>query len=202
MRMAVLVFIAACASHTDDRLEARPHGLEQQIAELRADVKASTAMQQCKTMHSTSVPEATTFDAAVPFAIGESHLRDSDRIVIHELRGTRDHVEVDGAYVVRGEYTLASADEASLGFTVRTTESGQCTDGMNSRGHLVVKRGSGSFELAMLIPYSGDASLSFFRRHDRGITTRDDELSTIYFAKIPKTNITDVARKAETLTRE
>jgi hypothetical protein len=54
----------------------------------------------------------------------------------------------------------------------------------------------------MRIAYSGDASLSFFRRHDRSVTTRDDELSTIYFAKIPKMNITDVARKSETLTHE
>jgi len=149
-------------------------------------------------MHDVSVPVATMFDAQVPFQMGETHLRDGDRIVIHDVHGTIPSLAVNGMYTVRGEYTLASADEAEISFTVRARRKGDgCTNG--GHNHFVVKRGSGTFELATRIAYEGDASISFFRLHESGPTTRDHEIGAVYFGSVgegAREGIHSIASKA------
>ena len=81
------------------------------------------------------------------------------------------------SYVARGEYELASADEAVLGFTVR----GGCTTG-NGRGRLVIKRGKGTFELATRIAYAGEPHISIFRA-GHGHLTNADELGSVMLGK-------------------
>ena len=177
-----MLFVALASCSDGSKLEARVHDLEKEVANIRATPTAGT--ETCAVTHDVTVPPATMFDAQVPFRIGETHLHDGDRIVIDDVRGTSPSLAINGMYVVRGEYTLASADEAELSFTVRSRRAGDgCTSG-NGDGHLVVKRGSGKFELATRVAYEGDASISFFRLHERGPTTRAHELGAVYFGSI------------------
>ncbi|HEX4513912.1 MAG TPA: hypothetical protein VH054_10260, partial [Polyangiaceae bacterium] len=74
-----------------------------------------------------------------------------------DVRGTRKDFAVDGIYVVRGDYTLASANEAVLGLNV----TGGCTS-HTERGHVAIKKGSGSFELAVKVAYVGQPAVTFY----------------------------------------
>jgi hypothetical protein len=191
MRYLVLVALTACATDTS-KLEARVHDLEKEVAGMRAP-----DAQACAVTHDVTIPPATMFDAPVPVEIGETHLHDGDSLVIKEVRGTSPSLAINGMYEVRGEYTLASADEAEISFTVRARNKGEgCTNGTGH--HLWVKRGSGTFQVSTRIAYDGDPSISFFRRHDSGPTTREHEIGTVYFEN-PKGahgNIDSIASKA------
>lgn len=102
-----------------------------------------------------SFPADTKFPELVPFEVGTSDARPGDRITIKEVRGTQKEFAKDGIYLVRGEYTLSSADEAVLGVNV----TGGCTTGTD-RGHVVVKASSCSSENACLL-----ACLRVWRAH-------------------------------------
>jgi hypothetical protein len=189
MRKLALVFLASCAAD-NSKLEARMHDLEARVDRIHGG-------GECAVMHDVTVPPATLFDAPVPFRVGETHLTGGDRIVIREVRGTSPELAINGLYVVRGEYTLASADEAALGFTVRSSRKGDgCTNGSGASRN-VVKRGSGTFELETRVAYEGDPSISFFRIHE-GTTTRADEIGAVYFGHIGSsaTGRTDALAKA------
>jgi hypothetical protein len=109
----------------------------------------------CERVVDISFPDDTTFPYTLDFATGRTDLRDGDRIVIREVRGTRPTFEVGGIYLVRGEYTLASLPETRLRLTVTASRRGDgCTKG-NGRGTVSVSRGSGTFELASPIAYPG-----------------------------------------------
>ena len=100
--------------------------------------------------------------AAVPFDIGDTNTRAGDRTTITDVHGTRGDFGIGGIYTVRGEYTLATADEATLAFNVTAIEQGEgCTYG-NGRGSTHVLRGSGTFELANSIPYRGHPHVTFY----------------------------------------
>ncbi len=175
--------LASCAPppSSSKALEARVHALEAQVAELRAaanaraeadkklestdsvrrayDAMMGIAGQNCKDV---SVPEGTQIDIPVAFELGKTTMRAGDRITITEVRGTRSDFAVGGVYLVRGEYTLASADEATLAFSASAIDPHDaCTTG-NGRGRLHVTRGSGKFELARTLVARGHPGLSFF----------------------------------------
>ncbi len=189
--LLLVISLASCAPSAEVKLEARVHELEQQVAELHAKVDSAKVDNPCAVTHDVTVADGTTFDAVVPFAVSESTLHGGDEIVVHEVRGTHAAMVIDGAYLVSGEYTLTSADEATLGLTIRANERGSgCTNG-NGRGRLVVKRGRGTFSLTTRVAYTGDASLSFFRRHEHPVTTNADSLGSVYFAKISRVGVVD-----------
>lgn len=71
---------------------------------------------------------------------------------------------------MRGDYTLASANEASLGLYV----TGGCTHG-NGRASVNVKKGSGTFELATKIVYVGQPHVTFY--------VEGDGAGGVYFGK-------------------
>ena len=116
----------------------------------------------CAHVYDIDVPATTQFPSSVAFDVGRTSLRAQDRIVITEVRGTRSDLAVGGMYLVRGEYTLSSASEAVINFSVTATSPGDgCTQG-NPRAHQNVKRGSGTFELANVISYPGHPHVSFY----------------------------------------
>jgi hypothetical protein len=116
----------------------------------------------CERVVDASIPEGTKFPYTVPHEIGSSSLKLGDRILIREVRGTRPRFEVGGIYKVIGEYTLASAAEARLALSVTAVRRGDgCTFG-NGRGTRRVVRGSGTFDLAAVMPYAGHPHLTFY----------------------------------------
>ncbi len=111
--------------------------------------------RSCDRVHNIDIPDGTQFQHVVPFQVGRIDLEHGDRIVITEVLGTRPTFEVDGIYLVRGEYVLSSAESATLNLNVTATTPGEgCTSG-NPRGRKLVRGGSGTFELASPIPYVG-----------------------------------------------
>ncbi len=161
MRHFALLFLASCASDTS-KLEARVHELEREVADLRGRVSAERrtdliASEPPCVPKNDSIAAGTQFSSPVAFDLGRTDLRSGDSITIREVLGTRPDFAVDGVYLVRGDYVLASADEASLGFSV----TGGCTQG-NTRGQQSVKKGSGKFELATKIVYVGQPHVTFY----------------------------------------
>jgi hypothetical protein len=140
-------------------MEARLQKLEREVARLKAE--SPRGEERCRPIDA-SVPTQTQFPHAVDFELGRTNLRSGDRVDIKEVRGTRPGFEKGGMYVVRGEYTLVSADQASLGFSVTASQRGEgCTTG-NGRATQVVQRGSGTFELTTAIVYEGYPHVSLY----------------------------------------
>jgi hypothetical protein len=107
-------------------------------------------------------PDSTSFPHLVDFETGRTTLGKGDTIVIKEVRGTHPNFQVDGIYLVRGEYVLDSAPEARLALGVTGKGTGlACTTGGGRRGTVTVKRGAGTFELAIAIAYPGHPHLRF-----------------------------------------
>jgi beta-lactamase regulating signal transducer with metallopeptidase domain len=98
----------------------------------------------------------------IPIQIGESGFKPGDSIVITEVRGTSDHFEVDGTYQVKGTYTLASRDHATLAISVTAK------DLKNGRGYwgdkqsVKITRGSGTFTLTERMACEGYPHISFY----------------------------------------
>jgi outer membrane murein-binding lipoprotein Lpp len=175
------ILVTGCASGptSSARLEARVRALEAELAELRATVnaraterhegsvdavrRATDAMHAATTnCKDVSIPSGTEINIPVAFDLGRTTTHGGDQITITDIRGTRGEFAVGGIYLVRGEYTLASADEAILGFGVGAVDvADACTFG-NTRGRQRVTRGSGKFELATTFVHRGYPGISFF----------------------------------------
>jgi hypothetical protein len=132
---------------------------------------------RCDHVLEATVPADTKMDQAVAFETGRSTLRPFDRIEITEVKGTSSHFAVGEDYVVRGEYTLESVDEADLSFTVTAIRRGEGCTTDNPRGRIKIKRGSGKFELVGPILYQGYPHVWF----GRGVGGSDTE--GVYFGK-------------------
>ncbi len=171
------VILAGCAPSTS-KLDARIHDLEIQVAELRgrlAERQAATTPTSQASRESvmdkvlgrtctpldTTFPNKTTFDNAVAFDVGRSDVHGGDRIVITDVHGTAPELAQHGVYVVRGEYTLASADEAAITFTVTATNPNEGCTKDNPRARQTVKKGSGKFEVATTVAYQGHPHVWF-----------------------------------------
>jgi len=169
MRYVVLIALVSCADTS--KLEARVHALEKQMSDLRAscsvqregsalhgnmDTIRSNAFDTTKCVD-ISFAADTQFPETVAFDIGRTTLRGNDKIAIREVLGTRKDFAKDGIYLVRGDYTLTTADEAVLGLNV----TGGCTS-HTERGHVSIKKGSGKFELAVKVAYVGQPHVTFY----------------------------------------
>ena len=102
-----------------------------------------------------SIPDASQMTTAVAFNLGQTNTRGGDRVTITEVRGTRGDFAVGGSYLVRGQYTLASADEADLAFHVTAVDPSEACSNTNPRQVQHVTRGSGTFEVAHTISIHG-----------------------------------------------
>ncbi len=122
----------------------------------------ATAERASATGVDASVPPGTRFTYDVAVAPTTSNLETGDAVTITSVRGTRGDLEPGGGYVVRGTYTLASADSATLALNVTAVRSGAGHSRSDGQDELVVKRGSGSFEPRKRMPYPGKPHLTFY----------------------------------------
>ena len=100
--------------------------------------------------------------AEVRFEPGESHFADGDQIKIIEVSGTADTFAPGNIYCIKGRYTLASRDRATIAAytTARDAENGK-SDSLKVQS-TVVDRGSGSFTLYLPMSYRGWPHVSFY----------------------------------------
>ena len=82
----------------------------------------------------------------IPFEKGLREFYDDDNIVIDEVWCSGDKLTAGEIVIVKGSYTLASHDEASLSFFITSSGASAWTD-VNPQQQTLVKKGSGKFEL-------------------------------------------------------
>jgi len=156
------------------------------VAELRGEVKAQAntnalalragPLGSCtRTLPAPSIPDVAQMTTAVPFDLGQTSKEGGDRITITEVRGTRGDFALGGSYVVRGEYTLASADEADLAFNVTAIDRADACGYTSPRQHQRVTRGTGTFEVANTLTIRGYPHVTLY--------VRGEGTSGVYFGK-------------------
>ena len=101
------------------------------------------------TSQATPTPVSASNDALVPFERGFTFSRTGDDVVVDEVRGTQGTFVAGDSYHVRGHYKLVSAANATLAVYVTN---GHCDEDSN---HLVVPRGTGTFDVALDIRTMG-----------------------------------------------
>jgi len=168
--MVAFVWLPACAAATPDpQIEARLDRLERAVAELnqagpvdRIGPPNRSLAGNADCSRDTSTPSTTQFNEPVKFELGRTDLRGGDRIAITEVRGTRGDFKKGGSYLVRGEYTLASAEHAQLGFSVTVTNPEESCSHGDGRESLQIDRGTGKFELVETFVSDGHPHVSFY----------------------------------------
>jgi len=102
---------------------------------------------------------ASRFQYDVPIETGKVWSAGPDRISILEIWGTRPRIEVGGHYLVRGTYTLKSADAGEVFFHVKgPSNAGSDLD----LQHVQVRRGSGNFSVVHGFSKDGNCHVSLF----------------------------------------
>lgn len=163
----VITAAAGCRVGGSPELPARVDRLEAEVAALKSQggvpqSAPAAAPSNGRACVDVNVPPSTQFPFVVDVERGSTSIKAGDAIEIREVRGTRQKLERGGIYLVRGSYTLGSADEARLLFSVTAERPGEgCTSG-NSRGSMRVSKGSGVFELATVVPYQGKPHVTFY----------------------------------------
>ena len=132
---------------------------------------------RCDQVLDATVPADAKMDQSVDFETGRSTVRPFDRIEITEVKGTSSHFAIGEDYVVRGEYTLESAEEADLSFTVTASRRREGCTTDNPRERIKIIRGIGKFVLVGPILYQGHPHVWF----GRGVGGTDTQ--GVYFGK-------------------
>jgi beta-lactamase regulating signal transducer with metallopeptidase domain len=107
-----------------------------------------------------SVP--TDFPHVVKFEQGATRFLDGDSIKILEVRGTAETFMPGNSYQIRGTYTLASHDAATLAAYITATEAGYGRCASLKVQSTVVQRGDGTFTLVLPMAYRGWPHVSFY----------------------------------------
>ncbi len=101
------------------------------------------------------------FPNTIPFKIGFAKFNNGDSIEILEIRGAKAPFEVGATYLVRGAYTLASRDRASIALYVTPKQRNSKTRTSGSE-HVTLKKGTGRFELSVKFEHEGWPHLSLY----------------------------------------
>ena len=104
---------------------------------------------------------ATQGQRRVSFTATKEQFEPNDSIVIQEVLSTSGDLRMGDAVVVRGEYQLASRPEAALCLFI-TTRGPSGRTPVSAKQKVVVKAGSGTFELQHEIGYAGALHVSFY----------------------------------------
>jgi hypothetical protein len=100
------------------------------------------------------------FPQTVSFRIGETQFLDGDKIRITEADGISDKMAVGNAYQIKGVYTLASHDWATLG--VYVTSDAKEHDPVDDHQSITITKGSGAFTLVLPLYCRGWPHVSFY----------------------------------------
>jgi hypothetical protein len=109
----------------------------------------------------TSDEASTSLSHTVPFELGDAEFAPGDNLTILQVRGTSDTISMGGTYSVEGTYTLGSRDEADLAF-FSTSISNSGPSSVDSKQHVRIKKGTGSFHLIKRVNEDGYLHVSFY----------------------------------------
>lgn len=157
---AMMLAATACGSGQQTGAPPRGEQVEPPVGALGDGGAERVAAPACVDV---SVPPSAEFPFALSFQQARATTKAGDVIDIREVRGDRQRLERGGTYLVRGRYTLSSAEKATLLLSVTAMRRGEgCTTGSSPRGRVTVSRGSGDFELATVLPYEGEPHVTFY----------------------------------------
>jgi beta-lactamase regulating signal transducer with metallopeptidase domain len=105
--------------------------------------------------------------SVVRFEVGQTDLRNGDKIIIEEVSGTSEKMTEGNMYVVSGTYKLASAKKAILAaYTTADAKDSRAMQMQNipdmKTQRVVVEKGEGRFQLIFYMWYKGNPHLSFY----------------------------------------
>lgn len=102
------------------------------------------------------------FPYAVKFEQGATKFLEGDKITIVEVRGTAETFKPGDIYLVKGTYTLASHDRASLAAYTTAKNAAEGTSKSYSAQTTTVKKGTGTFTLFLPMSCEGWPHVSFY----------------------------------------
>jgi hypothetical protein len=106
------------------------------------------------------------FPYEVQFQVGDAQFAPGDNITITALRGTRDIITTNETYCVEGTYTLASTNEASLGFFATSANTNSTP--VKARQMMDITKGTGTFRLIKTMGREGYLHVSFYNGNSFG----------------------------------
>jgi beta-lactamase regulating signal transducer with metallopeptidase domain len=102
------------------------------------------------------------FPHVVDFQHGATRFLPGDEIVIKEVRGTADTMMVGNIYLVRGKYTLALHDRATIAAYITATNAADGASKTLTVQQTKVDKGSGEFTLFLPMYINGWPHVSFY----------------------------------------
>ena len=107
-------------------------------------------------------PTAAEFPHAVRFEQGATRFLNGDKINITEVRGTAPTFVPGNTYWIKGNYTLASHDRATLAAYISAMDDENARSRSLKTQRTVVDQGNGTFSLVLPMSYRGWPHVSFY----------------------------------------
>ena len=126
----------------------------------------------CEKSVASAFPEETSFDFRVRYETSAA-LRGDDFLQIDEVLGTAPQFKPGAVYRVRGKYTLRSRAYAQLSLSLIPRRAGEWCLWPNRHSRVDVSHGTGAFDLAIRVPFSGYPVLE--------LSEAGDMLARLYF---------------------
>ena len=99
--------------------------------------------------------------ANIPFVLGPKKFKTGDSIVIEQVLANSPNLAAGDRVVVRGQYLLASKENATL-LLVLTQTGGAVSENVSPTQMMKLERGTGSFELAYEVRHTGVLHLTYY----------------------------------------
>ena len=109
-----------------------------------------------------TLQRASEFPYAVRFEQGATRFLNGDKITIVEVRGTADRFKPGNTYRIKGTYTLASHDRATLAAYTTAMDAANGTGPRSRSRSTVVNQGDGTFTLYLPMSCRGWPHVSFY----------------------------------------
>ncbi|HVX14989.1 MAG TPA: M56 family metallopeptidase [Pirellulales bacterium] len=125
-------------------------------------VKAEAAAADENKAAESTLPARSEFPYVVKFEQGATKFLEGDKISILEVRGTAETFEPGEIYWIKGTYTLASRDEATLAAYTTAKHAADGTSKSYRTQTTKIKKGSGDFTLFLPMACEGWPHVSFY----------------------------------------
>ncbi len=164
--VALPLFLQSAKSHAQQNSDLARQAIEEASSKPipRGDLKSSAlrATFEAKFPRVPEHPSDADFPQIVHFEQGASNLLDGDKIDITEIRGTAATMTSGNQYWIKGTYTLASHDRASLMVGVTAAIASEGTGSTLKTQSVEVTKGSGNFTLLYAMICKGWPHVSFY----------------------------------------
>jgi hypothetical protein len=107
-------------------------------------------------------PTTSEFPHVLKFEQGATKFLNGDKITIVEVRGTADTFTPGNIYWIRGTYTLASHDRATVAAYTTAMDAANGTNTPFTVQSTVLNKGDGTFTLFLPMSYRGWPHVSFY----------------------------------------